>query len=102
MKVRSQKRTNPIAKNLRTPLLQKNSIHGRKKMVARYLTFSAHCRDCFVGTLLSEDEEPLDEHFGYVPNNLGIGGGDAVTLTIDLETGQIVNWKPINVSTFGE
>lgn len=69
-------------------------------MAAKYLAFQAHCRDCFVGTLLTKDEEPIAEHIGYVPGNLGIGGGDEVTLTIDLETGQIVDWKPVYISSF--
>lgn len=69
-------------------------------MSAKYLEFSAHCRDCFSGTLLSEDGEPLDERQDYVPLNLGIGGGDSVDLTIDLETGQILNWIPVKVDRF--
>lgn len=71
-------------------------------MAARYLSFMAHCRDCFVGTLLTKDGVPLDETQGYVPDNLGIGGGDSVQLTIDLETGTIVNWVPIIISQFKE
>jgi hypothetical protein len=32
------------------------------------------------------------EHDGYVPNGIGIGGGDYLRLEIDIETGQISNW----------
>ena len=32
---------------------------------------------------------------GYVPHNLGIGGGDYIRLTIDTTNGQIVGWKPL-------
>jgi hypothetical protein len=34
--------------------------------------------------------------YSYVPNNIGIGGGDYVELDIDMETGQILNWKPVS------
>ena len=32
----------------------------------------------------------------YVPEDIGIGGGDYVELDIDKETGQIQNWKPVS------
>jgi hypothetical protein len=32
---------------------------------------------------------------GYVPRNLGIGGGDYIRLTIDTETGKVEGWKPL-------
>lgn len=35
------------------------------------------------------------EHDGYVPENIGIGGGDYIELSIDIETGQIQDWKPL-------
>ena len=34
--------------------------------------------------------------YSYVPDNIGIGGGDYVELDIDMETGQIQNWKPVS------
>ena len=34
--------------------------------------------------------------YSYVPHNIGIGGGDYVELDIDMETGQILNWKPVS------
>jgi hypothetical protein len=33
--------------------------------------------------------------YAYVPEGIGIGGGDYVELKIDTETGQILNWKPV-------
>jgi len=33
--------------------------------------------------------------YAYVPEGLGIGGGDYVELDIDTETGQILNWKAL-------
>jgi len=32
---------------------------------------------------------------GYVPRNMGVGGGDYVRLTIDNDTGKIEGWKPL-------
>lgn len=34
--------------------------------------------------------------YAYVPYNIGIGGGDYVELDIDMQTGQILNWKPVS------
>jgi hypothetical protein len=34
--------------------------------------------------------------YSYVPEGIGIGGGDYVELDIDMETGQILNWKPVS------
>ena len=36
------------------------------------------------------------EKLGYVPQNLGIGGGDYVEFSIDSKTGKIDGWKPLN------
>ena len=33
--------------------------------------------------------------YSYVPEGIGIGGGDFVELDIDTETGQILNWKAL-------
>ncbi len=32
---------------------------------------------------------------GYVPRNIGIGGGDYIRLTIDTTTGKVEGWKPL-------
>lgn len=34
--------------------------------------------------------------YSYVPYGIGIGGGDYVELDIDMQTGQILNWKPVS------
>lgn len=52
----------------------------------------AKCNDmCSV----SVDELNLKKN-GYVPRNLGIGGGDYIRLTIDASTGKIDGWLPIS------
>lgn len=33
--------------------------------------------------------------YAYVPEDIGIGGGDYVEMDIDTETGQILNWKKL-------
>lgn len=36
------------------------------------------------------------EHEGYVPENIGIGGGDYIEMDIDVQTGKILNWPELN------
>ena len=36
------------------------------------------------------------EYDGFVPRNLGIGGGDYINLQIDTNNGQIQDWKPLS------
>lgn len=60
------------------------------------LSFQAHCSDCCCVTLSGNGF--YAESNGYVPRGLGIGGGDDVHLDIDLETGQILNWKKPSMS----
>lgn len=59
------------------------------------LSFSAKCSDCFGGDISDEQGNTVKELDGYVPRDLGIGGGDYIQMDIDLATGQILNWKPI-------
>jgi hypothetical protein len=54
----------------------------------RVLKISGKCSDCFSMTM---DGRYYD---GYVPGFLG--GGDYIELDIDLDTGKILNWKPID------
>ena len=57
------------------------------------LRIDAKCSDTCWSGIFNSDGKLLREKSGYVPNGLGIGGGDYVNLEIDLETGQILNWK---------
>lgn len=47
------------------------------------------------GIIFMEDGMYI-EHDGYVPDNLGFGGGDYINLVIDNETGRIEGWKPLS------
>jgi hypothetical protein len=72
--------------------------YGREKKILktiptgqRTMSFSAKCSDMFSGTLTLGDESFNLE--GDVPS-LGIGSSDYIELNINLQTGQILNWKP--------
>ena len=60
------------------------------------IRIQAKCSDLFFATL-KNDDGTREEYEGYVPEwfpNHNINhGGDYVDLTIDIETGTIVNWK---------
>ena len=62
---------------------------------ARYITICAKTSDRFAGTLESSEGEDVYNYDGYVPSDLGIGGGDYIEMKIDLHSGMILNWKPI-------
>jgi hypothetical protein len=71
-------------------------------MSKNILKFSAKCSDLFGGSLYVNGEHKK-EFDGYVPFDLGIGGGDYVELDIDLDTGQIIGWeKPDIEKTLSE
>lgn len=59
----------------------------------RKLQISAKCSDMFWGRL-TEDGKELGEYSGEVPKFLGPDGyGDYVEMEIDVDSGQILNWK---------
>jgi hypothetical protein len=70
---------------------------GIKKTVeveAKVLKIHAKCSDCCSATLVDQDGKTITENDGYVPDFMpGDHYGDYVILDIDLETGQILNWK---------
>jgi hypothetical protein len=60
----------------------------------RLLKLCAKCSD-LCGISFQNGTGKIHESDGYVPENINIGGGDYVELDIDMETGQIQNWKPV-------
>lgn len=61
---------------------------------AKTLQIHAKCSDCCCATLLDQDGEVLKDHDGYVPDFMpGDHYGDYIILDIDIDTGQILNWK---------
>lgn len=57
----------------------------------RTMSIFAHSRDCTVISFPNGEERD-----GYVPDGLGIGGGDDVELEIDIDTGQIIGWTDVH------
>lgn len=60
---------------------------------ARLLEASAHCSDMFSGSIGGK------EISGYVPRDLGIGGGDDMEITLCLDCGQVQGTWPLPRST---
>jgi len=60
------------------------------------LKISAKCSD-LCSTSFTNAKGKVTESDGYVPKGIGIDlWGDYVELDIDMETGQIQNWKPVS------
>jgi hypothetical protein len=60
----------------------------------KILRITAKCSDLFSATL-EDNGEFVGEYDGYVPEWMpGEHGGDYVELTINIETGQILEWTP--------
>ena len=64
----------------------------KTKKPLRTIEILAKCNDCFSANLVV-DGRSLKEYSGYVPAILGVGDGDEVFLTIDLNTDRILNWN---------
>jgi len=63
------------------------------------LRISAKCSDlCW--TQYTDSKGNTTESNSYVPEGIGIGdgSGDYVDIDIDMQTGQILNWKPVSDS----
>jgi hypothetical protein len=69
-------------------------INVPRTVCAKTIEISAKCSDCFAATLYAPDGTVLKEYDGYVPDFFpGDHYGDYVMLNIDIETGQILNWR---------
>ncbi len=60
----------------------------------RTLNVSAKCSDCCFTELHDSEAKIRLSSDGYVPKGLGVGGGDYIEITIDVDTGKVVGWKP--------
>lgn len=58
--------------------------------------FTAKCSDMF------DAATNMGYYDGYVPYNLGIGGGDYISIQVDIETGRIIGWNKEAVIKFME
>ncbi len=69
------------------------NINEKKKVNIKKISISGKTSDlCFL-TLYDKDGVMIKEHDGYVPRFMPNGGGDYIDLDIDIDTGQILNWK---------
>lgn len=62
------------------------------------LKISAKCSDMCSCIYEDNKGKVLAESDSYVPAGINIGdfGGDYVEMEIDMQTGQILNWKPVS------
>lgn len=61
---------------------------------AKVIEIYLKIRDEFVCTIFDNAGQQLGEYEGYVPNDVVPGEfGDYLHLKIDLDTGQVLNWK---------
>ena len=71
-------------------------INPLKKVQVEAKTLKIHLKvsDCFSARLVDKDGEELRDYDGYVPSFMpGQHYGDYVILDIDIDSGQITNWK---------
>ncbi len=78
------------------------NIEKKVKVQAKTLKVCGKTSDCCCVTLVDQDGQELKYHDGYVPKGLGIGGGDYIEFDVDLDTGQILNWKKPTVEVVEE
>ena len=58
------------------------------------LKICAKTADCFAADLVDHDGKTLIDYDGYVPDFMpGQHYGDYIMIDIDMQTGQIINWK---------
>ena len=58
-----------------------------------FIKILGKCYDRFNVRFLDAQQSELGIYEGYVPSWVGLGGGDYIKLTIDVNTGQIVGWN---------
>jgi len=70
----------------------------------RIIEINAKCNDCcMIGFSDTDDDTALTKtKHGYVPRNLGIGGGDYIKIKIDADSGEIIGWDFPDNETISE
>ena len=64
------------------------------KVEAKEMRLCVKVRDYFTGNIVDQDGERIGDFDGYVPSFFpGNHDGDYIKINIDLDTGQITNWK---------
>lgn len=69
---------------------------------AKVLKVHLKVSDRFSAVLVDQDGATIHDHDGYVPSFFPGGPGDYVELNIDIDTGQILNWKKPHPSDIEE
>lgn len=70
------------------------SMTKKVPVQAKTLKINIKIRDGFSADLTDQDDVELINYDGYVPNFMPENdGGDYLVLHIDIDTGQVVNWK---------
>jgi hypothetical protein len=81
-------------------------INQQKTVQTDVKTLEIHCKvsDRFTYSLKdAQGETVFDQDDGYVPDFMpGYHYGDYIILNIDIENGQILNWKKLNASDIEE
>ena len=67
--------------------------YKEKEVNAKKVYINAKCSDLCICIIYDSDGNLLKETDGYVPSFMPDGGGDYVDLEIDVDTGQILNWR---------
>jgi hypothetical protein len=82
------------------------AIAMKKEVQVEAKTLSIHIKvtDQFSARLLDQNGEVIhDQEDGYVPGFMpGEHYGDYLILEIDIDTGKIVNWKPVDADDIQE
>lgn len=85
--------------------IQQMEINIQKPVIVQAKTLKIHTkvRDRFTCSIEDQDGEELKNYEGYVPGFMpGDHYGDYVILDIDIDTGQINNWKQITAEQMEE
>jgi len=80
-------------------------ISVMKEVPVQAKTLSIHMKVCdgFCCRILDQDNKVIKDYEGYVPNFMpGEHYGDYVILEIDIDTGNITNWKSIKAKDIEE
>ena len=78
-------------------------IKKPQTVTAKTLKIHLKVSDRFSADLVSDKGEPIHSHEGYVPEFMpGNHYGDYVILDIDIDTGQVMNWKTPTVAQIQE
>jgi len=80
---------NPIGDSKFDKIIEGNAGNEAPKTIS----FSCKCSDCFSMSVFDANNNKIAGYHGYVPSFIPGKYGDYVCMTIDIETGVILDWK---------